>query len=188
MIPLILCALIASTSAISLAPATVSGGISRNFEFFMSNQESVNGLLQTMSGMQGALGFSDMNYMNQIAGEIFLYADIMNSNPNHALKWQLKINKGLGSMRVIDISAKSRAVANGRTLVFVGKAFEINQPIPQAFDVVEHCVEGKRKYKIAGPRSRTCTKNNVPRGLNQGEINEINQALINKIADGLRSV
>ena len=174
-------------SAMDLAPATVSGQIVRNFEFYMSNQESVNGLLNQISGIQGALGFADGNFMNQIVGELFLYTDIMDANPNHSLKWRLKIDQGLGVMRVIDVSARGRVNGNGRTLTMTGKACQINQPIPQVFDTQEICHKGKRKYGIAGPRSTHCDHIQVPRGLNAAEINQVNQAMINRIPSALAS-
>jgi len=185
---LVLFAFVAAASALSLAPATVTGAQVRNFEYFMSNSETVNGLLSKMSGIQGALGFNDGNYMNQIAGEIFLYADIMDANPYHSLKWQLKINLSLGVLKVIDISAKARVTNGGRTLLIVGKAFEIHQAIPQVFATQQQCHKGKRKYGIAGPKKDICNTIQVPRGLNGDEINQVNQALINKIPDALRSI
>jgi len=188
MIPLILCALLASASAISLPPATVTGATVRNFEYFMSAQETVNGLLQKMAGIQGELAFADANYMNQIAGEIFLYAEVMDHNPYHSLKWQLKINKALGVLRVIDISAKARPTNGGRTLLIVGKAFEVHQSIPQVFAQQQQCHAGKRKFGIVGPKKQICNTINVPRGLNGDEINQINQALINKIPDALKQI
>jgi len=190
MIPLVLCALIAGASAMSLAPATVTGATVRNFEYFMSTQETVSTLLQKMSGIQGELAFSDANYMNQIAGEIFLYAEVMDHNPYHSLKWQLKINKALGVLRVIDISAKARAATGGRTLLIVGKAFEVHQSIPQVFGQQEQCTDtGRRKFGgLAGPRKKECRMINVPRGLNGDEINQINQALVNKIPDALKQI
>ena len=174
-------------SAMDLAPATVSGQMVRNFEFYMSNQESVNGLLNQINGIQGALGFADGNFMNQIAGELFLYTDIMDSNPNRSLKWQLKINQGLGVMRVIDVTARGRVNGNGRTLTMVGKACQINQAIPQVFDQQQQCHKGKHKFVIAGPRKNICNTIQVPRGLNAAEINQVNQALINKIPQALSS-
>jgi len=185
---LIIFAFIAAASALSLAPATVAGATVRNFEYFMSNQETVNGLLAKMSGIQGTLGFNDVNYMNQIAGEIFLYADIMDRNPYHSLKWQLKINLSLGALRVIDISAKARVSTGGRTLLIVGKAFEIHQAIPQVFSEQRQCHKGGRKYGPFGPRKEHCNTIKVPRGLNGAEINQVNQALINKIPDALKSI
>jgi len=188
MIPLVLCALIAGASAMSLAPATVTGATVRNFEYFMSAQETVNGLLHKMAGIQGELAFADQNYMNQIAGEIFLYAEVMDHNPYHSLKWQLKINKALGVLRVIDISAKARAATGGRTLLIVGKAFEVHQTIPQVFAQQQQCHRGGHKFGVFGPRKNHCTTINVPRGLNGDEINQINNALINKIPEALRQI
>lgn len=185
---LIIFAFIAAASALSLAPATVAGATVRNFEYFMSNQETVNGLLAKMSGIQGTLGFNDVNYMNQIAGEIFLYADIMDRNPYHSLKWQLKINLSLGALRVIDISAKARPATNGRTLLLVGKAFEVHQAIPQVFAQQQKCHKGGKKFGLFGPRKTHCNTIQVPRGLNGDEINQINQALIRKIPDALRQI
>jgi len=172
-------------SAMDLVPATVSSQIVRNFEFDMSNQESVNGLLNQINGIQGALGFADGNFMNQIAGELFLYTDIMDSNPNHALHWQLKINQGLGAMRVIDVTARGRANGNGRTLTMIGKACEIHQAIPQVFDQQEICHKGKHQFVVFGHRKNICDYIQVPRGLNAAEINQVNQALINKIPEAL---
>ena len=181
-------ALVVSASALNLPPATVTGATVRNFEYYMSNQETVQGLLNQIWGIQGALDFADQNYMNQIAGEIFLYAEVMDHNPYHSLKWQLKINKALGVLRVIDISAKARPTANGRTLLIVGKAFEVHQAIPKVFDKQKKCHKGGRKYGLFGPRKEHCTTIDVPRGLNGAEINQVNQALINKIPDALRQI
>ncbi len=174
-----------SASAMDLAPAGVAGHIRRDFEFYMSNQESVNGLLNQLNGIQGALGFADGNFMNQIAGELFLYTDIMDANPNHALHWQLKINQSLGVMRVIDVTVRGRANGNGRTLNMVGKACEIHQAIPQVFDQQEVCHKGKHQFVVFGHRKNICDYIQVPRGLNGAEINQVNQALINKIPEAL---
>jgi len=125
--------------------------------------------------------------VNQIVGEIFLYAEIMDAQPYHSLKWQLKINKSLGVLRVIDISAKARAATNGRTLVLVGKAFEIHQDIPKVFTQQQQCHKGGHQFLFFGHRSNKCNTIQVPRGLNQAEINQVNQALINKIPDALKS-
>jgi len=180
--------LLVSVSAIDLPPAQVTGATVRNFEYYMSNQETVQGLLNQIWGIQGALDFADQNYMNQIAGEIFLYSEVMDSNPYHSLKWQLKINKALGVLRVIDISAKARAANNGRTLLIVGKAFEVHQSIPQVFAQQEQCHDGKRKFGIVGPKKHHCDIINIPRGLNGDEINQVNNALINKIPEALRQI
>ncbi len=72
LIPIVIFAFIAGASAMTLAPATVTGATVRNFEYFMSNQESVNGLLQKLTGIQGALGFNDKNYLNPFSVSIFL--------------------------------------------------------------------------------------------------------------------
>ncbi len=181
-------ALIVGVSAIDLPPATVSGATVRNFEYYMSNSETVQGLLNQIWGIQGALNFGDTNYMNQIAGEIFLYADIMDANPYHSLKWQLKINVSLGVLRVIDISAKARPNGAGRTLLIVGKAFEIQQAIPQVFNSQQVCTTGHKKFGIVGPKKHECHTVNTPRGLNGDEINQVNNALINKIPDALRQI
>ncbi len=174
-------------SALNLPTATVSGQIRRDFNFYMSNQENVNGLLNMLNGIQGALGFADGNFMNQIAGELFLYTDLMDANPNRELRWQLKINQGTGVMRVIDVSAKGRVNGNGRTLTMVGKACQINQAIPQIFDQQQQCHQGKRKFGIAGPKKNICNTIQVPRGPNAAEINEVNQAMINRIPSALAS-
>jgi len=188
MIVILAFALIFSASAMDLAPASITGATVRNFEYFMSHQESVQGLLNQIWGIQGALDFADQNYMNQIAGEIFLYAEVMDSNPYHSLKWQLKITKALGVLRVIDISAKARAAPNGRTLLIVGKAFEVHQSIPQVFDNQVVCHQGGRKFGIVGPHKHTCNTIQVPRGLNGAEVEQVNQALINKIPEALRQI
>jgi len=188
MIALVVLALVCGASAMDLPPATITRATVRNFEYFMSHQESVQGLLNQISGIQGALEFQDQNYLNQIAGEIFLYAEVMDSNPYHSLKWQLKINKALGVLRIIDISAKARAAPNGRILVLVGKAFEVHQQIPQAFDNQVVCHKGGRKFGIVGPHKHTCSTIQVPRGINGAEIEQVNQALINKIPEALRQI
>ncbi len=131
--------LIVSASALNLPPATVTTAIVRDFEYFMSNKSTVHSLLHQIAGIQGALDFKDQKYLNQIAGEIFLYAEVMDLNPFQSLKWQLKINICLGVLKVIDISAKARPTQNGRTLLLVGKAFEVHQSIPEVFDEQTSC-------------------------------------------------
>ncbi len=185
MIAVIALLFLVGASAMDLAPATVTGHMVRNFEFYMSNQEDVNGLLNQIAGIQGALDFWDQNYLNQIAGEIFLYAEVMDANPYHSLNWQLKITKALGVLRVIDISAKARPNGNGRTLLLVGKAFEIHQEIPPVFDQQEVCHKGKHQFVVFGHRKNVCDYIQTPRGLNGAEINQVNQALINKIPEAL---
>ena len=162
MIPLVICALIASASALNLAPATVTGATVRNFEYYMSNQETVNGLLQKISGIQGALSFADQNYMNQIAGEIFLYAEVMDHNPYHSLKWQLKINKALGVLRVIDISAKARAATNGRTLLIVGKALKSTKPFLKSLILNNNVTRANASMVLPVPVRNTAILSKFP--------------------------
>jgi len=188
MIPLIICALLASASALNLPPALVSNTFVRNYLYSMSDEDTSKDLLQKMSKIPVEFSFNDHNYMNQIAGEIFMYAEFLDANPYHSLSWQLKITKSLGVLRVIDISAKAKAVGHGRILLIVAKAFEIHQHIPQVFGQKENCVKNGRKYGITGEWKYKCSMVDVPRELTSDEINQVSQALIKKIPAALREV
>ena len=67
------------------------------------------------------------------------------------------------------------------TVFFSGNSLKIEQQIPILYETKEVCARtGRRRFVIAGPRSKECYIQQIPRGLNEQEIAEVKQSLINK--------
>ena len=169
--------LIASASALNLPPASFSAITNQDFYYQVSVGESIPGLTNKISGIQGALGFNDPKYLEQIGGDLKFHIDAMQSTPYRSLTWSLTIKRHLGVLRVIQVTA----VINSGTLHINGKFVEVTQSIPPVFNVTRVCHKGGRKYGIAGPRKEHCEDVRTQRGLNGDEIAQVQQALMNMI-------
>jgi len=171
--------LIASATALNLPAPTITALVTHQFSYGVTPGQSIQSVTSKISNIQPALGFADANYLNQIGGDLKFHIDAMEHTPYRSLTWTLKINRALGLLRVIQITATLQG--DNRTLTLLGKYVEVTQPIPPVFDVQTVCHKGGRKYGIAGPRKEICDNIQTPRGLNGQEIAEINQALVNMI-------
>jgi len=171
--------LIASASALSLPPASISATVSQDFHYQVTVGESIPSLTNKIANIKSALGFQDQKYLEQIGGDLKFHIDAMQSTPYKSLTWSLKINRNLGVLRVIQITANLNAGA--KSLHINGKFVEVTQSIPPVFNVTRVCHKGKRRYGLFGPRKEHCKNVSTPRGLNAAEIAQVNQALMNMI-------
>jgi len=192
---LIAIVLIASASALlDLPPATISGLSIKNFEYYISGQESPDALTSILWGIQGPLEFNDQGYLQQISSEILMSIDLLENLPYHSLRWQFKVNKAVGVLRVIDIVARARPANGGRILMIVGKAVEIIQKTQYAgflkMTPENLCRQGGSNLYFVKALGHTwdCFLVLGKRGLNGEEINQINQALIAKMPDAMKKL
>ena len=167
--------LIVSATAFNLPAPTISAAVSHNFNYQVAIGESIPSLTQKISNIQPKLGFQDAKYLQQIGGDLKFHIDAMQTTPYRSLTWSLKINKQLGVLRVIQITATLQA--STKTLNINGKYVEVTQKIPAVFNVTRTCHKGKRKLGI-GKRKVKCQDVSTPRGLNAQEIAQVNQNLM----------
>ena len=171
--------LIASAAALNLPPASISAVVSKDFYYQVADGDTPQSFTSKISNIQPALGFADAKYLEQIGGDLKFHVDAMQTTPYRSLTWSLKINRALGVLRVIQITANLNAATKGLTII--GKYVEVHQSIPAVFNVQRVCHKGGRKYGLFGPRKEHCNNVSTPRGLNGQEIAQVNQALVNMI-------
>ncbi len=119
--------------------------------------------------------------------------DLLESLPYHSLRWQFRVNKAVGVLRVIDVVARARPANGGRILMITGKAVEVIQKTqyPGLLKITPEssCRSGPNLVwvKVLG-HTWDCLLILGKRGLNGEDINQINQALIAKLPDAIKKL
>ena len=172
MLAIISILLIASASALNLPPASISAPVSLNFYYKIADGESIQSLTHKISNIQSALGFQDQKYLEQLVEGIKSHFDAKNLTP-YKFPQILKINRSLGLLRVIQITASVQVKT--KTLMINGKSVEITQNIPPVSNRAKVC-ERRRRYSLYGDR-KVCRLAN----LNETEIAQVNKALMDMV-------
>jgi len=170
--------LIASATAFSLPPASISAPVSRDFHYPIEDKavrESIETFTKLISNIQPALGFQDNKYLEQFVEGIASHFNAKNLTP-YKFPQILKINRKLGELRVIQLTATLQV--STKTMTINGKYVDITQKIPQVFDVTKVCKKGTRRL---GPIKQVCREVRVPRGLNDVEIARVNKILMDMV-------
>jgi hypothetical protein len=167
--------LITSIKALNLDPVKISEVIGQEFNFDaqkMETSEIVSVIQQNFESHE--LKEINSNMIKTMGQEIFLTLGMIETQIHH-LNWELTITPHVGTLKIYRITAE----IEGTKIKIIGKYIQLEQDIPSMFDTKEHCERsGRRKYGIAGPRKMKCHTYQVPRGLNQQEIDLVTSNLI----------
>jgi hypothetical protein len=179
---------ICTVNSFQLVPATIEKAASVTISFDVANNVvSANVIMSSITQKIKGTELQEAGHLfDGIAKEISL--SLIADNQIGRLKWERSITVNLGILKVLNIAATIKQTQYPNLSVTITtKIALIRQPIPAVYNSEVRCARtGSRKYLIAGPRDRECNTIYVPRGLNQGEIDIVNNALNARLPDAQR--
>jgi hypothetical protein len=170
---IIVCCLLAISSAFQLAPASISP-----IRYLQVNYDIHNNPITFRDLVQTNFDIS-IDQASTIIEEIKLALEVDNAKVHH-MRWEFKLSNHVGVLKVIVLNASS---INNGLVKLVGRAVTVTQPVPAVYEARQSCYRGSRRYGFCGPRPNICNTYHVERGLNGHEIELVNNALRAKLPE-----